>query len=60
MTLEIGGNTLHMEKVQVHPTGLVVLKEPNAKVKVKFAKTITAINIFLSIYSIRTISVFIL
>lgn len=34
MTLAIGGNTIHMDKVQVHPTGLVDPREPNAKVKV--------------------------
>lgn len=33
MTLDIGGNTIHMDKVQVHPTGLVDPKEPDAKVK---------------------------
>ena len=31
--LEIGANTIHMDKVQVHPTGLVDPREPNAKVK---------------------------
>ncbi len=34
MTIDIGGNTIHMDKVQVHPTGLVDVKDPNAKVKV--------------------------
>jgi succinate dehydrogenase/fumarate reductase flavoprotein subunit len=34
MTIAIGGNTIHMDKVQVHPTGLVDPREPDAKVKV--------------------------
>ena len=33
MILAIGGNTLHMDKVQVHPTGLVDPSDPKAKVK---------------------------
>jgi flavocytochrome c len=33
MTAAIGGNLIDMEKVQVHPTGLVDPKEPDAKVK---------------------------
>jgi flavocytochrome c len=32
MTLAIGGNAIDLEKVQVHPTGLVHPDEPNAKV----------------------------
>jgi hypothetical protein len=34
MTMNVGGNTIHMDKVQVHPTGLVDPNEPDAKVKV--------------------------
>jgi succinate dehydrogenase/fumarate reductase flavoprotein subunit len=33
MTAAIGGKTIDLEKVQVHPTGLVDPNEPNAKVK---------------------------
>ncbi|KAF9157036.1 hypothetical protein BG015_007562 [Linnemannia schmuckeri] len=33
MSLAIGGKTINMEKVQVHPTGLVDPREPDAKVK---------------------------
>lgn len=33
MTKAIGGNTVDLEKVQVHPTGLVDPNEPDAKVK---------------------------
>ncbi|TPX50764.1 hypothetical protein SeLEV6574_g00685 [Synchytrium endobioticum] len=33
MTTAIGGESIHMEKIQVHPTGLVDPLEPDAKVK---------------------------
>eukprot|EP01118_Nematostelium_gracile_P012697 TRINITY_DN4676_c0_g1_i1.p1 TRINITY_DN4676_c0_g1~~TRINITY_DN4676_c0_g1_i1.p1 ORF type:complete len:1338 (-),score=335.21 TRINITY_DN4676_c0_g1_i1:47-4060(-) len=33
MVRQIGGNTIDLEKVQVHPTGLVDPNEPDAKVK---------------------------
>lgn len=33
MTTAIGGESIHMEKIQVHPTGLVDPSEPQAKVK---------------------------
>ena len=33
MTIAVGGNTIHMDKVQVHPTGLIDPSDPNAKVK---------------------------
>ncbi|RMZ89956.1 hypothetical protein DV736_g2819, partial [Chaetothyriales sp. CBS 134916] len=33
MVMAIGGNDIDMDKVQVHPTGLVDPKEPNAKTK---------------------------
>ncbi|KAL1921131.1 uncharacterized protein VTP21DRAFT_10847 [Calcarisporiella thermophila] len=33
MAMEIGGSTVNLDKVQVHPTGLIDPKEPNAKVK---------------------------
>ncbi|KAI8999227.1 FAD binding domain-containing protein [Gaertneriomyces semiglobifer] len=44
MTLAIGGNTLHMEKVQVHPTGLVDPKEPDAKVKFLAAEALRGVG----------------
>jgi succinate dehydrogenase/fumarate reductase flavoprotein subunit len=40
MALDIGANTIHMDKVQVHPTGLVDPQEPDAKVKVPIFQTI--------------------
>lgn len=33
MIMEVGGNGIDMDKVQVHPTGLVDPKDPQAKVK---------------------------
>lgn len=33
MTLNVGGNSVNLEKIQVHPTGLVHPDEPDAKVK---------------------------
>ncbi|KAL1922943.1 uncharacterized protein VTP21DRAFT_9319 [Calcarisporiella thermophila] len=33
MSMAIGGKATHLEKVQVHPTGLIDPKEPDAKVK---------------------------
>ncbi|KAF8303074.1 fumarate reductase [Clavulina sp. PMI_390] len=33
MAIAIGANSIDMEKVQVHPTGLIDPKDPNAKVK---------------------------
>lgn len=33
MTIDVGGNTIDLEKIQVHPTGLVHPDEPDAKVK---------------------------
>ncbi|CCX06428.1 flavocytochrome c [Pyronema domesticum] len=33
MVMEIGGNGIDMDKVQVHPTGLVDPKDPNCKTK---------------------------
>ncbi|KAI8823131.1 FAD binding domain-containing protein [Fimicolochytrium jonesii] len=44
LTEAIGGNTLHMEKVQVHPTGLVDLKEPDAKVKFLAAEALRGVG----------------
>lgn len=37
MALSLGANAIHMEKVQVHPTGLVDPQEPDAKVKVSIS-----------------------
>lgn len=44
MTLEIGGNSIHMDKVQVHPTGLVDPKEPDAKVKFLAAEALRGVG----------------
>ncbi|KAJ3017536.1 hypothetical protein HKX48_003502 [Thoreauomyces humboldtii] len=44
LTESIGGNTLHMEKVQVHPTGLVDPKEPDAKVKFLAAEALRGVG----------------
>ena len=44
MTVAIGGNTIHMDKVQVHPTGLVDPKEPNAKVKFLAAEALRGVG----------------
>jgi flavocytochrome c len=44
MTLAVGGNTIHMDKVQVHPTGLVDPKEPNAKVKFLAAEALRGVG----------------
>ncbi len=40
----LGGNTIHMDKVQVHPTGLVDLKEPEAKVKFLAAEALRGVG----------------
>ncbi|KAJ3325112.1 hypothetical protein HDV06_004868 [Boothiomyces sp. JEL0866] len=44
MTIAVGGNTIHMDKVQVHPTGLVDPKEPNAKVKFLAAEALRGVG----------------
>jgi len=44
MTMDIGGNTIHMDKVQVHPTGLVDPKEPGAKVKFLAAEALRGVG----------------
>ncbi|KAL5038776.1 Osmotic growth protein [Batrachochytrium dendrobatidis] len=44
MTLAVGGNTIHMDKVQVHPTGLVDPKEPDAKVKFLAAEALRGVG----------------
>ncbi|KAI8803319.1 FAD binding domain-containing protein [Cladochytrium replicatum] len=44
MTEAIGGNTIHMEKVQVHPTGLVDPKEPDAKIKFLAAEALRGVG----------------
>lgn len=44
MTLAIGGNTIHMDKVQVHPTGLVDVKDPKAKVKFLAAEALRGVG----------------
>jgi len=44
MVRSIGGNTIDMEKVQVHPTGLVDPKEPDAKVKFLAAEALRGVG----------------
>lgn len=44
MTIAIGGNTIHMDKVQVHPTGLVDPKDPNSKVKFLAAEALRGVG----------------
>jgi succinate dehydrogenase/fumarate reductase flavoprotein subunit len=44
MTITAGGNTIHMDKVQVHPTGLVDPKEPDAKVKFLAAEALRGVG----------------
>ncbi|KAH6569522.1 hypothetical protein BASA50_000152 [Batrachochytrium salamandrivorans] len=44
MTTAIGGNTIHMDKVQVHPTGLVDPNEPDAKVKFLAAEALRGVG----------------
>ncbi|KAI9339763.1 FAD binding domain-containing protein [Zopfochytrium polystomum] len=39
-----GANTIHMDKVQVHPTGLVDPKEPDAKVKFLAAEALRGVG----------------
>ncbi|KAJ1341277.1 hypothetical protein BSLG_004139 [Batrachochytrium salamandrivorans] len=48
MTTAIGGNTIHMDKVQVHPTGLVDPNEPDAKVKFLAAEALRGVGGLLS------------
>jgi succinate dehydrogenase/fumarate reductase flavoprotein subunit len=42
--LDIGANSIHMDKVQVHPTGLVDVKEPDAKVKFLAAEALRGVG----------------
>lgn len=44
MAIKIGGNKIDMEKVQVHPTGLVDLSEPDAKVKFLAAEALRGVG----------------
>ncbi|KAI0239578.1 Osmotic growth protein, partial [Massospora cicadina] len=44
MTQAIGGSVVDLEKVQVHPTGLVDPKEPNAKVKFLAAEALRGVG----------------
>ncbi|KAI9031298.1 fumarate reductase, partial [Hyaloraphidium curvatum] len=44
MALALGANTIHMEKVQVHPTGLVDPQEPDAKVKFLAAEALRGVG----------------
>lgn len=44
MALEIGANTIHMDRVQVHPTGLVDPSDPEAKVKFLAAEALRGVG----------------
>jgi succinate dehydrogenase/fumarate reductase flavoprotein subunit len=44
MALAIGANAVDLEKVQVHPTGLVDPKDPNAKVKFLAAEALRGVG----------------
>ncbi|KAJ3060765.1 hypothetical protein HDU98_003268, partial [Podochytrium sp. JEL0797] len=43
-SLVAGANTIHMDKVQVHPTGLVDPKDPQAKVKFLAAEALRGVG----------------
>lgn len=44
MSLEVGADTIDMEQVQVHPTGIVNPKDPNAKVKFLAAEALRGVG----------------
>lgn len=44
MSLECGGKAIHLEKIQVHPTGLVHPDEPDAKVKFLAAEALRGVG----------------
>ncbi|KAF9318520.1 hypothetical protein BG003_011064 [Podila horticola] len=44
MSLAIGGKTINMEMIQVHPTGLVDPREPDAKVKFLAAEALRGVG----------------
>ncbi|KAI9297436.1 Flavocytochrome c [Neoconidiobolus thromboides FSU 785] len=44
MVMEIGGSAVDLEKVQVHPTGLVDPKDPQAKVKFLAAEALRGVG----------------
>jgi len=44
MSTAIGANSIHMEKVQVHPTGLVDPKDPDAKIKFLAAEALRGVG----------------
>ncbi|KAJ3299468.1 hypothetical protein HK104_008824 [Borealophlyctis nickersoniae] len=44
MTEAVGGKTLHMEKIQVHPTGLVDPNEPDAHLKFLAAEALRGVG----------------
>lgn len=44
MAIEIGASAIDLEKVQVHPTGLVDPKEPDAKVKFLAAEALRGVG----------------
>jgi succinate dehydrogenase/fumarate reductase flavoprotein subunit len=44
MIEQVGGNVVDMEKIQVHPTGIVDPREPNAKVKFLAAEALRGVG----------------
>jgi len=44
MTEAVGGKTLHMDKIQVHPTGLVDPNEPDAHLKFLAAEALRGVG----------------
>lgn len=44
MVSAIGGNSVDLEKVQIHPTGLVDVNEPSAKVKFLAAEALRGVG----------------
>lgn len=44
MVIDIGGAGIDLEKVQVHPTGLVDPKDPDAKVKFLAAEALRGVG----------------
>ncbi|KAK9720614.1 Osmotic growth protein [Basidiobolus ranarum] len=44
MAMSIGGSMIHMDKIQVHPTGLIDPKDPEAKVKFLAAEALRGVG----------------
>ncbi|ORX94242.1 Flavocytochrome c [Basidiobolus meristosporus CBS 931.73] len=44
MAISVGGSMIHMDKIQVHPTGLIDPKDPDAKVKFLAAEALRGVG----------------